>query len=140
MNWAEQSANSHYQTAVAIRDRLHEGDVQDAARGIEELIDALSRADRRALRSQLIRLMAHVIKWNTQPHRRSRSWIATIRTARDEIIGIQQDTPSVTDNVIRDLWQKCFERAKDEAEGEMNQDSPLNALSWDEVFKTEYKL
>ena len=66
MNWQEQAASSHYQTAVAIRQELGAGHIEDAKAGIEELVDALSRADRRALKSHLVRLMAHVIKWQTQ--------------------------------------------------------------------------
>jgi hypothetical protein len=47
--WQELAATSHYQTAVAVREALRKGNVQDATQGLEELIDALSRADRRAL-------------------------------------------------------------------------------------------
>jgi Domain of unknown function DUF29 len=43
--------------------------------GLEELIDALARADKRALESHLIRVMQHVITWKRQPERRSRTWI-----------------------------------------------------------------
>lgn len=70
-NWQELATISHYQTAVAVREALLVGDKDDAMQGIEELIDALARADRRALRSHLIRLMQHVLKWRLQPERRS---------------------------------------------------------------------
>ena len=140
MNWREQAVSSHYQTAVAIRDELRQGHVAEAALGIEELIDALSRSERRALRSQLIRLMKHVLKWLAQPDLRSRSWATTIRSARSEIRDIQEETPSLTDDVIRAMWQRCYERAKDEAETEMNQETHLENLSWDDVFTTEYRI
>jgi len=35
-NWQELSTTSHYQTAMAIRQALREGDVGDATIGIEE--------------------------------------------------------------------------------------------------------
>ena len=61
VHWQELAQESHYHTAVAIRDVLQEGKVDDATAGLEELIDALSRSERRALESHLKRLMRHVI-------------------------------------------------------------------------------
>jgi hypothetical protein len=53
---------SHYRTAVGVKEALEEGDLDGALRGIDELIDVMGRSDRRAVRSQLIRLMQHIIK------------------------------------------------------------------------------
>jgi hypothetical protein len=39
--------------------------------GLEALIDALARTDRRALRSHLMRLMQPLIKWHHQPETHS---------------------------------------------------------------------
>jgi len=140
MNWEELSTTSHYQTAVAIEQQLQEGNIQEATTGIKELIEALGRSEKRALKSQLIRLMTHIIKWHTQPERRSHSWIATIYNAREEITDIQADTPSLTDSVIRDMWDKCFLAAKREAEGDMNQPSSVTELSWEQVFEEPYEI
>jgi hypothetical protein len=139
-NWQELSTVSHYQTAVAVRDALIEGDKDNAMQGIEELIDALARSDRRALRSHLIRLMQHIIKWQVQPEQRSRSWLATIRNARSEIENLRQDTPNLTRNVIEEMWDTCFRAAINEAEGEMDRSAPTMRLSWEDVFDTEYNL
>ena len=62
MKWQDLATTSHYQTAVAVEAALDRGEIDDAKVGIQELIDALARAEKRALRSQLIRLMMHVIK------------------------------------------------------------------------------
>jgi hypothetical protein len=140
MKWQDLSTTSHYQTAVAVEEALDRGDIADAKVGIEELIDALARAERRALRSQLIRLMMHIIKWKTQPERRSRSWRASINSARREIEEIQEATPSLTRRVIEAMWDDCFESAKEDAEGEMNQDVAVRSLSWKEVFEKDYEL
>lgn len=139
INWQELATISHYQTAVAVQHELQRGHIYEATAGIQELIDALSRSEKRALKSQLIRLMAHIIKWKTQPHKRSRSWIATIYNAREEIADIQEDTPSLSDDVIRDLWDRCFRAAKREADAEMNQKSRINHLSWEDVFEEQYE-
>lgn len=136
--WQELSIISPYQTAVAVQAELQQGHLKEAAAGMQELVDALSRSEKRALKSQLIRLMIHLIKWKTQPAKRSRSWAATIYNAREEIADIQEETPSLKDAVIREMWAKCFCAAKREAEGEMNQNSPVAALSWEEVFVEPY--
>jgi transcriptional accessory protein Tex/SPT6 len=140
MKWQELAATSHYQTAVAVEEALQRGSVSDAKAGIQELVDALARSEKRALKSQLIRLMAHVIKWLTQPDRRTRSWSQSIRNARDEIAEIQEDTPSLTPEVIEEMWESSFARAKADAEDDMNQTSPVAKLTWRDVFETEYKV
>ncbi len=138
MNWLELSFTSPYQTAIAIQHELVIGNIQEAKHGIRELIDALGRSERRALRSQLIRLMIDVIKWHTQPEKRSRSWIASIYNAREEITDIQEETPSLTDSVIRQMWEKSFRMAKRKAEGEMNRKVAISSLSWEEIFQAHY--
>jgi hypothetical protein len=142
IDWQELVTTSHYQTAVAIRDALQEGHVDDAAIGLEELIDALSRSDARALRSHLVRLMQHVIKWQTQPQRRSQSWVATIAIQRQEIADLRVENPRFTEAYIRErLWDRCVQLAVKEAERDMNQVIPAPpVLNWDDVFETNYQL
>lgn len=140
MNWQELSTTSHYQTAVAIQQELEKGNIEEVNNGIMELIEALSRSEKRALKSQLTRLMTHVIKWKSQPKKHSRSWVATIYNARREIRDIQEETPSLTDNIILEMWEDCFEAATLDAEGEMNKEAEVSKLSWEEVFEEEYRI
>jgi hypothetical protein len=137
-NWQDLATTSQYQTAVAVKEALDAGDTTQALEGLEELIDALARSDRRALRSQLIRLMQHILKWQLQPDRHSWSWVATIRNARREIADLQQETPSLTRRVLEAMWDDCLAAARDAAAGEMNRPVPPLPLTWDEVFVTEY--
>ncbi len=139
MNWHELSIKSHYQTAVAIKEELSQGDIAEAAIGIEELIDALGRSEKRALKSQLTRLMMHVIKWKTQPQNRSRSWIYSITNARVEIEDILEEEP-VLKTSIQELWDKCFRAAKRLAKDETGIDPLIDKLSYKEVFEEEYIL
>lgn len=139
MGWQELSTSSHYQTAVAIEQELQKGNIQEATAGVKELIEALGRSEKRALKSHLVRLMAHIIKWQTQPERRSYSWAATIYNAREEIRDIQAETPSLTNAVIQEMWGRCFLTAKREAEGDMNQAAAVTVLSWHEVFEESYE-
>lgn len=57
-----------------------------------------------------------------------------IYNAREEIADIQEETPSLTNEVIETMWEKCFRIARREAEGEMNQKTGVAKLSWQEVF------
>ncbi len=84
--------------------------------------------------------MLHIIKWHSQPERRSLSWVASIQDARDEIADIQEETPSLNDNVIKELWDKAFVIAHRDAQAEMHGKSTVTALSWQEVFDVDYHL
>ncbi len=139
MNWQDLAATSHYQTATAVREKLADGNVAEAFTGIEELIESLGRADKRALRSQLIRLMAHVIKWKTEPDKRSSSWIATIENARIEIEELLEFEPGLMPS-LAGLLIALFPKAKRLAESEMNQTAAISSLSAAELFTDHYSL
>jgi len=62
MNWQDLSSTSHYKTALSVKHELDAGNLAEASLGIDELIQALSRSEKRALKSQLVRLMLHIIK------------------------------------------------------------------------------
>lgn len=51
MNWQELSSTSHYKTAMAVKNEMANGNLPEAVIGIEELIQALSRSEKRALKS-----------------------------------------------------------------------------------------
>lgn len=140
MIWQEQAAASHYQTAVAVSKEIAAGNIAEGVAGLDELIDAVARSERRALRSHLIRLMAHIIKWKNQPARRSGSWAVTILQAREEIAAIQEEVPSLTRETILALWPHCSDAARQQAEAEMGQMGQDVDLSWDEVFNVTYKV
>jgi len=140
VNWHDLATTSYYQTAVAIKHTLSAGDVEHARIGIEELIEALARADRRVLENYLIPLMQHSIKWRVQPARRSPSWAATIRTARRQIARLQRDTPSLNRRVLETMWDEALLDALDEAAGKLKRRIPPVTLTWDEVFETAYSV
>jgi hypothetical protein len=137
--WRDLAIASHYQTAVAVRNELLAGDVEETIEGIEELIAALSRSDRRELSSQLVRLMLHIVKWKSQPARRSRSWLATINNARVEIEILLEAEPVLKPQVAS-LVDTLFARSKRLAEQEMGKRSTVASLAWSEIFEEEYEL
>ena len=70
---------------------------------IEEL-EAMAGKLRRELKNRMRVLLAHLLKWQAQPKRRSRSWAATIAEQRDQIAALLEENPS--------LWQDLPEVAR----------------------------
>ena len=75
---------------------------------IEE-IDALGRQQRQELRNRLSILIGHLLKWQYQPQRRSRSWLATIRIQRLDIFELLEENPSLKPYLEAAL-QKAYQR------------------------------
>lgn len=115
------------------------GNTEAAKNGIEELIEALGCSEKRAFKSQLVRLMIHIIKWKTQPEKRAPSWVYTIESARMEIDNLLSDELSLEPELER-LFGQVFEKAKKLAESEMNEKSDVVQLTWQEVFERDYSL
>jgi len=139
-DWNWLAINSHYQTATAVQQLLQEGNSMEARECLDALIEAMGRSEKRAVKSQLIRLMFHIVKWKYQPEHRSSSWTISIRSARNEIEDIQEEMPSLNRDYLDSIWEKCFQRAVKDAEDEMGIKSQLSSLNWEEVFEEEYSL
>ena len=80
-------------TAAALRaGRLDGVDLVEVAEEIEDL----GRSERRSLQSALAQLFLHLLKWDFQPERRTRSWAASIKKQRNAVAGILRENPSLT--------------------------------------------
>jgi len=66
---------------------------------LAEEIESMGRSDRRELKSRLVILVMHLLKWRHQPGARSRSWSATIDEQRLQIEGILAESPSLRPSV-----------------------------------------
>jgi hypothetical protein len=140
IDWKELVTTSHLETVKEIQRELEKGHIDEVEEGLSLLMQSLSKQEKRAVRSQLIRLMKHIIKWKSQPEKRSTSWVASIVNARHEIEEEKEFEPSITDDYIRSVWEKCLSKAIVEAEADMNKKSAIRELSWDEVFNDDYSL
>lgn len=85
---------------------------------IEE-IEALGKQQRQELRNRLSVLIGHLLKWQYQPQCRSRSWLATIRIQRREILQLLKDSPSLKSYLAEALLE-AFENGRDLAIAETN--------------------
>jgi Domain of unknown function DUF29 len=100
----------------------------------------MGQKEKNSLMSHLKTLMMHIIKWKSQAEKRSGSWIDSINETRKQIKKLQEEKPSLTDSWIQSVWDDIFGKAKKEAENEMQQKSPIENLSWKEVFVDKYIL
>ncbi|MFM7365331.1 MAG: DUF29 domain-containing protein [Cuspidothrix sp.] len=80
---------------------------------IEE-ISELGKSEKRAISSQLIRLLLHLLKWQYQPQRRSDSWLDSITDARTQIELTIKDSPSLK-NYPQEQLQESYEKARRQA-------------------------
>ncbi len=87
------------------------------ATNLAEEIEAMGRSERQAVRSNLIVLLAHLLKAQTRPERISNSWRSTIREHRRHLRLAFEDSPSLRQNA-RGVLDRCFAEARLEAADE----------------------
>lgn len=90
----------------------------DAANIAEELSD-MGKSEFRALCSALSVLLQHLLKWDHQPARRSRSWEITVRQQRRQVARILRENPGLRSRLSQAL-SDAYEDARDEALLETN--------------------
>jgi len=91
---------------------LREGNLEsvDFENLIEE-IEAIGRKEKRDIRSNLILLLMHLLKYRYQP---DNSWCSTIFEHRDRIEGVLEDSPSLQP-YLEDIWSECYSKARKKA-------------------------
>jgi hypothetical protein len=101
--------------AAETAEALREGRFGDLDReNLAEEIEGMARAERKAVRSQLRRLMMHLLKQRLQPERRSKGWEASMVNARAEILDDFEDCPSLKAHLEQSL-DRVYRRAVVEA-------------------------
>src|ERR1700720_4707974 len=104
--------------------RANRTDELDFAHIAEELDDVGSELYRR-LESSFTVLFAHMLKWDHQPERRSRSWEATIREQRKRIAKLLEKNPSLKSK-LAEATTEGYEYGRDRASGES--DMPVESF------------
>ncbi|NES20195.1 MAG: DUF29 domain-containing protein [Symploca sp. SIO3E6] len=99
---------------------------------IEEM-QAMGRREKRELRSRLIILLMHLLKWQYQPQKRTDSWLNTINEQRISLEELFEDSPSLKP-LLPDIFAQCYQKARLKAVTETGlevtsfpDDSPWNA-------------
>jgi hypothetical protein len=83
---------------------------------VEEL-DAMGIREKNELKNRLVVLLAHLLKWQYQPTKRSISWFTTIANQRDDLQDLLAEKPSLQ-QYIPDILPKAYRNARREASAE----------------------
>ncbi|MFZ1640000.1 MAG: DUF29 domain-containing protein [Candidatus Contendobacter sp.] len=93
--------------------QLHQIDVEHIA----EELEAMAKSEKRELLNRLCILLMHLLKWQYQIPKRTRSWHNTIMTQRIDLMELLEDSPSLKLPLLEKL-QGAYEKAKIKAEDE----------------------
>jgi hypothetical protein len=85
---------------------------------LSEYLAAMAKRDRREVFSRLVILLAHLLKWDFQPERRTGSWRATIRAQRRELRQLLESGTlrNHARTVLAETYAEARRQAADEAE------------------------
>lgn len=72
-----------------------------------------------AFRSSFRIILVHLLRWDRQPERRTRSWVTSIRSHRQEVEDILARSPSLRSR-LDEAVESAYRRARIEAAGEMD--------------------
>ena len=72
---------------------------------IAEEIEDVGKSEKRELASRMAVLLMHLLKWQYQPDRRSKSWERTIKEQRRQIHRELKATPSLTPSLQDPEWR-----------------------------------
>jgi hypothetical protein len=99
-----------HQAALLRQGRVHELDLENLA----EEVDDIGRSQRRAVESELSIILIHLLKYQFQPLKRSRSWVDTLlehrgRLARD--VSASKSLRLHAEAELSDLYRLARKRA-----------------------------
>ena len=82
----------------------------DLANLIEE-IESMGRSEKRALESNLVVLLMHLLKYKYQSEKRTNSWLSTIFEHRRRLNKDLQDSPSLK-KYFAEKFMECYQDAR----------------------------
>jgi Domain of unknown function DUF29 len=122
--------------------RARRFDELDLDRIAGELDDVGSEIYER-LESALTILFMHMLKWDLQPERRSRSWEATIREQRRRIAKLLRENPSLRAK-LESAKEAGYGYGRDRASGEtdiaIERFPEASPYSWQDIADRDFKI
>jgi hypothetical protein len=108
---------------------------------LAEEIESLGREQFNKLESALRVLLLHMLKWDHQPDRRSRSWSLSIRQQRLDLDDVIADNPGLKSR-IAEAVTRAYRKARLEAAKEtgLDEESFPDACpySWDDIVSRDF--
>jgi hypothetical protein len=131
--WAQEQA------ALLRSGKLSAIDIEHIAEEIEDV----GKSEQRELASRMAVLLAHLLKWQYQPSRQSKSWQYTIRTQRKEVLYLLNEAPSLRGKFNDAAWLDIvWSKARSQAEAETGLDIDVfpesGAWSVEEILSPDF--
>ena len=108
---------------------------------IAEELEGMARSDKRQLVNRLAVLLAHLLKWQYQPEKRSKSWQRTIREQRKRISLLLEDSPSLKYEIeekLKDAYEIAVLSAANETGLDEDYFPESCEYALDEVLDSEF--
>lgn len=126
----------------ATAEHLKEGNFDriDIANLVEE-IESMGRSEKRELKSRLIVLLMHLLKWEYQPEKRGQSWRSTITEQRICIEELLEDSPSLQPLILEvfdDCYGKACQKAAEETGIKLNFFPKESPFTMEEALKVGF--
>lgn len=122
------------QAALLRAGRIAEADILNIAGEIEDV----GKGEYYRLESALRIILIHLLKWDHQPGRRSRSWRTSIAVQREHAEEVLEDNPGLKPHLAR-AAKGAYRKARIEAAGEMDRDEaelPEECpYSWEQIMQ-----
>lgn len=102
-----------------------------------EEVESMGKQERGELRSHLVVLLTHLLKWRFQPERRSRSWMLSILEQRGEAERVLKESPSLkplVEEVVAEAYRTARLRAARETRLSPKSFPLLSPFTWDEAM------
>ena len=127
-----------YSWAVRQADLLRAGRLSEIdAPNIAEELDDVGNQQYDKLESALTILLMHLLKWDHQPEKRSRSWESTIREQRRRVERVLKKNPGLKplrDEAVGEGYLDGRDRASAETDIEVDRFPPKCPYGWEEIM------
>jgi hypothetical protein len=110
---------------------------------VAEEIESLGHEQFNKLESALRVLLVHILKWDHQPERRTRSWIISIKDPRIELEQVLQDNPGLKSR-LEEALERAYRRARLQAANQTRIEEDILPeackYSWDDIVSRAFSL
>jgi hypothetical protein len=110
---------------------------------VAEEIESVGRTEFNQLVSALRVLMLHMLKWDHQPERRSRSWVTSLKTQRNDLDDVLSDNPGLKPRIAEAI-ARAYRNARAEAAQETGLDEEtfpaMCPYSFEDIAKRTFSL
>jgi len=108
---------------------------------VAEELEGMGRTEKRELINRLTVLLMHLLKWQYQPARRSRSWQNTLAVQRSDLLDLLEDSPSLRAEIPVAI-QKAYSRAlllvEEETGLEASSLPPASPYTFDQIADSRF--